>query len=439
MSAQNANAPFFRHEVIAADNLASKGAIRLSQPLSASIMTSAAMILLIIFISYVCVGSVSRKAQVTGVTVSIGGNAGVYASAGGLIVRSLVKEGDEVKQGEPLFELSNEQRIATGVVSNLMDRQLYSRKASLIRERQLSLLASEDRQLSMEKKIKNLQATVAQAKEELAVAVRRAGLARAALSKYQTLSTNGFISDLQLQQKEAEMLEARARLGTLKRDILQLQESLDEAKVEKQLLVKTGGIEQAQIDANLANLEQEITQNDQKKSTFVTAPSSGRVAALICQHGQVVSAGQTLALLSPPGKGFNLEAQLYAPSRAAGLIRSGQTVSIRYHAFPYEKFGIARGTVIAISDAPLSPSELPPSLASTILTYAAKDSSGYVGAEGLYRIEVSLEQQEIFAYGKLQRIRPGMTLEADVIQERRKIWEWLVEPLLAVTHVTRQN
>jgi len=52
----------------------------------------------------------------------------------------------------------------------------------------------------------------------------------------------------------------------------------------------------------------------------------------------------------------------------------------------------------------------------------------------LYRIKVKLEKQSIQAYGQLQALKPGMTLEADVLQDRRKIWEWVLEPILAVTN-----
>jgi len=50
----------------------------------------------------------------------------------------------------------------------------------------------------------------------------------------------------------------------------------------------------------------------------------------------------------------------------------------------------------------------------------------------LYRIKVKLEKQSIEAYGELQALKLGMTLEADVLQDRRKIWEWVLEPVLAV-------
>jgi hypothetical protein len=47
------------------------------------------------------------------------------------------------------------------------------------------------------------------------------------------------------------------------------------------------------------------------------------------------------------------------------------------------------------------------------------------------RIKVQLDAQALSAYGKQQMLKPGMALEADVVQDRRAVWEWVFEPLLA--------
>ena len=41
------------------------------------------------------------------------------------------------------------------------------------------------------------------------------------------------------------------------------------------------------------------------------------------------------------------------------------------------------------------------------------------------------DAQAIKAYGETLALKPGLTLEADVLQERRKVWEWVLEPVLA--------
>lgn len=46
---------------------------------------------------------------------------------------------------------------------------------------------------------------------------------------------------------------------------------------------------------------------------------------------------------------------------------------------------------------------------------------------------VALEAQTANAYGAQAPLQPGMTLEADVLIETRRIYEWVLDPLHALT------
>ena len=58
---------------------------------------------------------------------------------------------------------------------------------------------------------------------------------------------------------------------------------------------------------------------------------------------------------------------------------------------------------------------------------------GAASAEPLYRITVTLDRQAVQAYGQAQPLAAGMQLEADVLLDRRRLIEWIFEPLLSVT------
>ena len=62
-------------------------------------------------------------------------------------------------------------------------------------------------------------------------------------------------------------------------------------------------------------------------------------------------------------------------------------------------------------------------------------TEGTVVQEGepLYRITVDLSAQTIMAYGEARPLQIGMQLEADIMQERRKLYEWVLEPLISIT------
>ena len=77
-----------------------------------------------------------------------------------------------------------------------------------------------------------------------------------------------------------------------------------------------------------------------------------------------------------------------------------------------------------MSASPFSPSELPPNLSQQIVNQVGSN-------EGLYRVNVQLDQQYVEAYGETLPLKAGLTLEADVLQEKRKVWEWVLEPVLA--------
>ncbi|KAF1689719.1 membrane-fusion protein [Pseudoxanthomonas taiwanensis] len=51
----------------------------------------------------------------------------------------------------------------------------------------------------------------------------------------------------------------------------------------------------------------------------------------------------------------------------------------------------------------------------------------------LYRVRVELRAQAITAYGKPEPLKPEMLLEADSLGERRRLFEWVREPLYSLT------
>jgi membrane fusion protein len=55
-----------------------------------------------------------------------------------------------------------------------------------------------------------------------------------------------------------------------------------------------------------------------------------------------------------------------------------------------------------------------------------------LASEPLYRITVSLDRQTVAAYGQEQALAAGMQLDADVLLERRRLIEWIFEPVLSI-------
>ena len=52
--------------------------------------------------------------------------------------------------------------------------------------------------------------------------------------------------------------------------------------------------------------------------------------------------------------------------------------------------------------------------------------------EPVYRVTVRLPRQQVAAYGQSIALRSGMLLDADVWIDRRRLIEWIFDPLLSV-------
>jgi membrane fusion protein len=98
---------------------------------------------------------------------------------------------------------------------------------------------------------------------------------------------------------------------------------------------------------------------------------------------------------------------------------------LRYAAYPYQKFGMGKGEVTEVSRSPYVVQELPTHIAATLGALSQ-------GGDPVYRVTVSIKDQAVQAYGLAHTLKAGMLAEADVVQDTRRLWEWVLEPILGV-------
>jgi len=427
----------FRQEVTASLSHQWMGSIRLTQQNTSWLASGLALGISAVFLAFIFIGNVTKKAHVTGILIPVQGTISINAPGTGILIRNAVKEGEHVRVGQTLFELSTERNGSNGELSFLIAQQLTAKQQSLEEAQRVRIAQNHEKETALKQRLQALDAEKGQLEEEIELAKRRIDLAQQSLSKFESLAEGGYVSLAQAQQKQEELIDLSARLKNLRRTDVQLRASRQDAEAELTAQASSLEGDLAQIQQSKASLQQEVAENSNHRSFLITAPKDGVLTTIIYQPGQAIGAGQVLATLIPgqgdaPTTTPELEVQLYAPSRAAGFVAVNQTVLLRYHAFPYQKFGLQKGTVTDVSRTPLAPGELPQNLASTILSNAQQSLLGFNSNEALYRIRVRPEKQLIDVYGHSQALKPGMTLEADILQERRKIWEWVAEPLLAM-------
>lgn len=254
------------------------------------------------------------------------------------------------------------------------------------------------------------------ARIDLEIGTQRSRVDRAAqlLKRYDTLKAQGFISDMQFNEIVNAYQDQVARQHALERSKLSSMGELEQLQFDALQTTSQAQLSDTQASQARARLEQEDAEHRGRTRVQVLAPVAGAVAAAEIELGQSVTTGAHLASLLPASS--KLEAHLYAASSALGFIKKGQSVLLRVDAFPYQKFGQIPGMVKRVEQSPMSG--------------PAPGSPGK--GEPVYRIVVQLERQTIAVYDAELPFISGMTLEADILQDRRRLIEWVLEPIIGL-------
>ena len=421
--------PLFRPEVMQAQQASWLGGIRVGKNPGFTLIAGVALVLAGAMVAFAAWGQVARKARIPGVLMPLQGTVQLSANAAGVITDQLIKEGEQVTAGQSLFVLGTDRATTEGSAAVLLQAHMAQRRLTLESERTARLEQTRQRQTALQDRILAIDREIIQAKQEAALASRRVELAQKTLGRYQQMAQEGFVADIQAQNKQEEMIDLQARVENTQRSTATLQREQQSLQAELQANQRQLSVDLAQLERTLASLEQESSENQARKTIVITAPQSGVVSTIHQPKGSAIQAGQTVATLVPLDAktiktGTELQANLYAPSRTAGFIKPGQAVWMRYGAYPYQKFGLAQGQVQSISATPTAQQDLPNGQGTALMAAAQTQ-------EPLYRIQVKLNEQYITAYGESLPLKPGMTLEADVVQDKRAVWEWFFEPVLA--------
>lgn len=415
----------FRPEALEARQTGLLGEVVLIRPVAFTVFTIFAVVVALVIIAFFIWGSYTKRSTVSGQLVPDTGLIKLYARQPGTVLQNRVVEGQSVKSGDVLFVLSNEIQSSTqGDTQALISQQVESRAVSLQGELAQTRLKQRDEREALLKKIAGLQIELQKIDEQIDSQKDRVSLSQKTVARYQDLLSRDFISQEDLQQKQEVMLDQRSRLESLERDRINTDNDLTNQKNSLAGLAIKDQNDLAQIARNLTSTRQELTESEAKRSLVVTAPESGTATAILVDVGQAVDTNKSLVSIVPTGA--RLQAELYAPSSAVGFIKAGDKVMLRYQAYPYQKFGQSQGVVASVAKTTLPASEL--SELGHVLTGAAGNDN-----QPTYRITVNLAKQTVEAYGQPQQLQAGMLLDADILQETRHLYEWVLEPLYSLT------
>ena len=406
----------FRQEAIDAQREKLLGEVSLARPVPLWIFTALAGAFAVTLVAFSIWGEYARRERVDGFLALDTGAARILAPEAGTVAELLAKEGDEVEAGQPLIRLSFERGTASGVTSGeLVQREISERQLVLEREQQQVRLLGQQQADALRRKIADLERELAQFDVEIKAQQSRLASSRNEFQRAEELYKEKFYSESKLIEFRNNVLDQQVKVETLRRQRAGVERELSGARAEEPAIALKTQTALEQIRRQASELQQGSVQEEAKRENVIRAPVAGVFTNVAATRGEAVADEAPLAMVVPKGSG--LHAQLLVPTRAIGFVQPGQEVVLRYDAFPFQRFGQYRGTVERVSRT----------------VWSAGEKVGQVTVrEPVYRVDVRLDAQYIVSGDQKLALRPGMSVNADILQEKRKVWEWVFEPILSL-------
>jgi membrane fusion protein len=411
----------FRKEAIDAQRQKFLGEASIAQPVRGWVYTATAVAVAAIVVAVAVWGQYTRRERVAGYLSSATGAAVVRMPDSGTITEVMAKEGDVVVAGTPLARLTvdksgvNDER-GNGAIVEALER----RRGELESERIQAQSLGQQQLEQLKQRAASQREEIRQADSEIRLQSERLASARKVADVWlQMRKEHQFVSEIYLQQKLDDVRDQETKVQALRRQRATLEGNLASSEADIPAAQTRARAQIEQINQRISEVAQNLAEQGArreqsvKREMVVVAPIDGTVTNIGPAKGQTVAADTQLATVLP--KDSPLHAELLVPTRAIGFVHPGQSVTLRYEAFPYERFGQFHGNVESVGR--------------TIWTQG--DSVGPLAVrEPVYRIIVAVDRQSVESGGEAFPLRAGMVASADLLMEKRTLLEWLFQPIL---------
>lgn len=403
----------------------------------------------ILFLGWAAFAPLDAGAYAPGQIVVSGSRQAVQHREGGLVSALHVAEGDTVRAGEVLLEISagDLRAVERGLSGQVIS--LLALRARLVAERdgrtltpppEFAELVPEDEPLAADAMRlqqqqfaarRSSRATQAGVLNQRAAQLSRQidGLNRQIesnreqsrliaeeLAGMRRLADQGYAPMTRVRALERAAADLEGEEGALTAQVARANEAIGETRLQILSIDRDAMAEIAeqlrQAEVTLNELQPRLgAAREQLARALVRAPASGQVVGLtVFTVGGVVQPGQTLMEIVPAEASLIIEAEV-APADADDL-RVGQRTEVRFTAFRERRLPILRGELTGIS---------------------ADSFQDERTGRAFFRITVAVPPEELArieaARGGDAGLRPGLPVEVVVPQRKRTALQYFLEPL----------
>jgi HlyD family secretion protein len=361
------------------------------------------------------VGRIPTRVPGEGILVSDGGRVvDAVSDATGQLASVNVSVGDHVRQGQPIAKI---------VQTDIQQRHASAVEVFHERERQHSDLTS---------KVASELATKSQNFAKLEAAFNQVVKATDQRIEYLTvdvknlegLLAKGYTTRRNVEDRRRELTDAQQRKEDAQNEILKLRSQQTDLETQRQR-----EIQQSEFSLNDARRQMDNIGGMLNQNTQVVSPIEGRVLEIKVSAGSVLAVGTPVIAIE--SEGTRLEALVYIPTERGKSVKPGMHVRIEPSTVKREEFGTMVGTVMTVSDFPITPQ----GMAAVLHNDTLVNRFSHNGAP--YAAKVSLEQDAstVSGYrwavgsGPAIRLSSGTLIGAEVTTRRQRPLD-LVVPLI---------
>ncbi|MDR2124507.1 MAG: HlyD family type I secretion periplasmic adaptor subunit [Desulfovibrio sp.] len=361
----------------------------------------------------------------------------IQSEQGGIIKEIFVLEGQEVKKGDRLVQMSNIEAVSE--YQDLMNKQaecVLSLKRLEAEAAGTPLVYTEEETAAHREMVGDQLRLYAARKEKLLSGTReleagiqqkRASVAEA-MSRKSQYEQNLILLKEQVERvrplvqqrvySEVEYLNLRQRVISQEGDLHSLAETISrtqsEVREEEARLANRDSEWQAAIAAENNTYRRQLDSINQKSAagshrvnvSELRAPMNGVIRRILLKEENVVQRAQAIMELLPTDDALEVDARFKPADR--GYLEVGMTATVQVDAYDSTVYGGLPASVTRIS-------------ADTI-----EDSRG----QAWYEVRLQTESSRLRHGDQSLDIKPGMTVKVDVISGEKSIFDYLMKPIL---------
>lgn len=325
----------------------------------------------------------------------------VDAPSSGVVADVLVKEGEIVQAGQPLFTVEAEglasRRKALQTTLELLQVQAKSLKAVLVSNGDPSRFGPEPPLPVV---------ADSQLRAQLITARQQSQQLRSQLEQL-SVRLSSRRETLELQQRIASDIKPLYEGGGMARNqyltqLNQVQETKAEVaslQEERTRVIGQAAAQLNEVNRQLLNLNAELVQlRETIGYRTVKAPIDGKVFDTQVSRYSVVNADQTVLKLVPANR---LQAKVEISNADIGFVKVGMPATVSVDSFPSGEFGFIQGTLTSLGSDALAPSQESP--------------------QYRFPATVSLKQQTVESGDKELNLQSGMSVTANIKLRSRPV------------------